>query len=111
MIKQLSGTLIEKTPSEIVVDCHGVGYAAMISMATFGQLPEIDSRVRLYTVLIPREDALQLFGFFQQATAENNEILFVVTKLLQKYIWDCKLRKTLPVLRDIQLIVLYEFVI
>ena len=46
-----------------------------------------------------------------QVGSENNEILFVVTKLLQKYIWDCKLRKTLPVLRDIQLIVLDEFVI
>ena len=78
MIKQLSGKLIEKTPSEIVVDCHGVGYAAMISMATFGQLPEIDSQVRLYTVLIPREDALQLFGFFQQA---EREIFLLLTSV------------------------------
>jgi Holliday junction DNA helicase RuvA len=47
-------------------------------MATFGQLPEIDSRVRLYTVLIPREDALQLFGFFQQV---EREIFLLLTSV------------------------------
>ena len=51
----------------------------------------------------------QVFGAFQTELAENNTIIFIATKILQKYIWDSKLRKTVPVLRDAQLITLCEF--
>ena len=50
----------------------------------------------------------EAFGFFNEANNDNNFILFVVTKILQKYIWDCKLRKTLPIFQDIQNIVKTE---
>ena len=48
------------------------------------------------------------FGFFNEENADDNFILFVVTKILQKYIWDCKLRKTLPLLDDLKNIVTVE---
>ena len=50
----------------------------------------------------------EAFGFFNEENADDNFILFVVTKILQKYIWDCKLRKTLPLLDDLKNIVTVE---
>lgn len=63
MIGQLTGTLLEKNPPEVVVDCHGVGYEVAVPMSTFYHLPAVGERVTLLTHLIVREDAQLLYGF------------------------------------------------
>jgi Holliday junction DNA helicase RuvA len=63
MIGYLSGTLLEKQPPDIVVDVHGVGYELQAPMSTFYGLPATGQAVRLFTHLVVREDAHQLFGF------------------------------------------------
>jgi Holliday junction DNA helicase RuvA len=75
MISQIRGILIEKTPTEIIVDCHGVGYALFISMYTYSALPDIDQPVRLYSVLVPRETEVQLFGFIDKPERETFHLL------------------------------------
>lgn len=62
MIAQLKGRLIEKNPTELVIDCNGVGYEVKISLNTFSALGS-DESVRVYTKLIVREDAQILYGF------------------------------------------------
>ncbi len=64
MIGRISGTLIEKKPPQIVIDCNGVGYELEAPMTTIWALPEINERVSLYTHLTVREDAHLLYGFF-----------------------------------------------
>lgn len=68
MISQLTGTLAEKHPPQIVIDVHGVSYETDVSMNTFCALPAVGETVRLYTQLIVREDAQLLYGF-----ADKNE--------------------------------------
>ncbi len=63
MIGRISGKLLERHPPHIIVDVHGVGYEIDVPMSTFYQLPANGSDVTLYTHLIVREDAHQLFGF------------------------------------------------
>lgn len=63
MIAQISGTLAQKIPGEIVVDVGGVGYQVFIPLNVFYQLPEISAPVSLQIHTHVREDALQLFGF------------------------------------------------
>ena len=53
----------------------------------------------------------EIFGVFREANTNNNKILYIVTKLFQKYIWDCKLRNSLPSLRDAKAITLNEITI
>lgn len=65
MITQLKGRLVEKSPTDVVIDCHGVGYLLHISLHTYGQLPEEES-IQLYTHLQVREDAHTLYGFTTQ---------------------------------------------
>ena len=63
MIGRIHGRLIEKHPPQIVVDVQGVGYELDVPMSTFYQLPATGADVSLYTHLVVREDAHQLFGF------------------------------------------------
>ena len=62
MIAQLNGRLIEKNPTELIVECGGVGYSVKISLNTFGAIGT-EENVRIYTKLIVREDAQLLYGF------------------------------------------------
>ena len=62
MITQIIGRLVEKTPTQVVIDCNGVGYAVHISLHTFSQIGN-DESIKLYTHLQIREDAHTLFGF------------------------------------------------
>jgi Holliday junction DNA helicase RuvA len=65
MITQIRGRLVEKNPTEVVVDCNGVGYLLHISLNTYAALP-VDENVILYTHLSVREDAHTLFGFINK---------------------------------------------
>ena len=65
MITQVRGRLVEKNPTEVVVDCNGVGYLLHISLNTYAALPS-DENVVLYTHLSIREDAHTLFGFINK---------------------------------------------
>lgn len=66
MFNYISGKLVSKNPTNIVVDVNGVGYQLNISLNTFQKLPEIESDVKVFTVLIPREDSIQLYGFYDE---------------------------------------------
>ncbi|MBM4227737.1 MAG: Holliday junction branch migration protein RuvA [Gammaproteobacteria bacterium] len=63
MIGRLRGTLLEKHPPRLLVDCQGVGYEVEASMTTIWALPDPGQEVTLHTTLIVREDAHLLFGF------------------------------------------------
>ena len=63
MIGRIHGKLLEKRPPRIVVDVQGVGYELDVPMSTFYQLPATGADVSLFTHLVVREDAHQLFGF------------------------------------------------
>jgi Holliday junction DNA helicase RuvA len=63
VIGRIHGKLVEKHPPQIVVDVQGVGYELDVPMSTFYQLPATGAEVSLFTHLVVREDAHQLFGF------------------------------------------------
>jgi Holliday junction DNA helicase RuvA len=66
MISRLSGVLEEKTPEQLIVDVHGVGYQVFVSLQTFYRLPALHERVMLHVYTHLREDALQLYGFSEE---------------------------------------------
>ncbi len=68
MIGRLTGTLLEKTPPQILIDVHGVGYEVDVPMSTFYGLPAAGAQISLHTHFVVREDGHFLFGF---ATAEE----------------------------------------
>jgi Holliday junction DNA helicase RuvA len=79
MIASLRGTLAAKSPTEAVVDVHGVGYALSIPLSTYERLGPLSSEVFLYTHQHVREDTLQLFGFATEEERAMFRLLLSVT--------------------------------
>lgn len=63
MISSLRGKLLAKSPTELVIDVNGVGYAVSIPISTFEKIGDVNAEVGILTHLHVREDALQLYGF------------------------------------------------
>ena len=78
MIGKLTGTLAEKNPPQIIVDCNGVGYEVLVPMSTFYNLPALGDKTALLTHFVVREDAQILFGF---ATASERETFRQLIKI------------------------------
>jgi len=66
MISRLTGLLAAKRAPQILIDCHGVGYEADVSMSTFYQLPEVGQQVAVWTHLLVKEDSHSLVGFITE---------------------------------------------
>lgn len=78
MITHIQGRLVEKTPTDVVIDCNGVGYFINISLHTFSELPDSES-IKLFTHLQVREDAHILYGFTSIAEREIFRLLISVS--------------------------------
>jgi holliday junction DNA helicase RuvA len=78
MITHIQGKLVEKNPTDVVIDCNGVGYFLNISLHTYSQIPDIE-HLKLYTVLLVREDAHTLYGFSTVAEREIFKLLISVS--------------------------------
>ena len=78
MIAQIQGKLLEKTPTEVVIDCNGVGYHINISLHSYTLLPKTDF-IKLYTHLIIKEDAHSLYGFVEKSEKEIFKMLLTVS--------------------------------
>lgn len=78
MIGRLQGTLAEKNPPQVLIDCHGVGYEVDVPMSTFYNLPGLGETVSLLTHFVVREDAQLLYGF---ATAQEREAFRQLIKI------------------------------
>ncbi len=66
MIHHISGKLVSKTPTQVVIEAAGVGYLIHISLNTYSRLPD-QEHCMLFTHLSIKEDAHTLFGFAEEA--------------------------------------------
>jgi Holliday junction DNA helicase RuvA len=78
MIAHLEGRLVEKTPTDVVIDCGGVGYHINISLHTYSLITSSE-KLKLYTFLQVREDAHTLYGFVEKSERELFKLLLTVT--------------------------------
>ena len=78
MITHLQGKLVEKNPTNIVIDCNGVGYFVNISLNTFSNLSDTES-IKLFIHLQVREDSHTLFGFSTKVEREIFRLLISVS--------------------------------
>lgn len=78
MITQINGRLIEKSPTELVVDCNGIGYSINITLNTFSKIGN-DENIKLYTHLIVKEDSHTLFGFLSKSERSLFKLLISVS--------------------------------
>lgn len=78
MITHIEGKLVEKNPTDVIIDTNGVGYLLNISLHTFSQIPD-NEHIKLYTHLQVREDAHTLYGFSSKAERDIFRLLISVS--------------------------------
>lgn len=78
MINHLQGKMLEKNPTNVVIDCNGVGYFVHISLHTYSQIPSSEA-IRLYTHLQVKEDSHTLYGFWEKSEREIFRMLISVS--------------------------------
>lgn len=78
MIAHLQGKLVEKNPTEVIIDCNGVGYHVNISLHTYSLLPNSEA-IKLFTYLQIKEDSHTLFGFVEKSEREIFKMLLSVS--------------------------------
>src|SRR5699024_11187092 len=78
MISHIQGRLVEKHPTDVVIDCNGEGYVLHITLHTYEELPDTEN-VLMYTHLLVREDAHSLYGFMTKSEREVFRLLISVS--------------------------------
>lgn len=78
MFAYLSGNLVMKEPTAVVVDVHGVGYWINVPLSTYEVLPPVNHTVKLLIYFHVREDIQALYGF---ATAEEKELFLMLINI------------------------------
>ena len=78
MIYCLTGTLLEKSLDNVVIDVQGVGFSLAVPSTVQGVLPAVGEKCTLYTYLSVKEDALDLYGFADKAEQKEFKTLIVL---------------------------------
>lgn len=78
MIAHIQGKLVEKLPTEVLIDCGGVGYQVNISLHTYSLIPDTEN-IKLFTYLQIKEDSHTLFGFVEKSEREIFKMLLTVS--------------------------------
>ncbi len=78
MITHIQGRLVEKNPTDVVIDCNGVGYLLNISLHTYSQIPD-EEYLKLFTHFQVKEDAHTLYGFSSLVEREVFRFLISVS--------------------------------
>ena len=96
MFYSIRGRLIFKSESFVVIECAGVGYRCYTSQNTMNKIGSINSQAVLYTQLVVREDAMELYGFYNIRELELFKLLCTVSMI-------CFLQE-IPIIREVWLI-------
>jgi Holliday junction DNA helicase RuvA len=81
VIARLEGVLREQSPTRVIVDVGGVGYAVLIPLSTFTELPDEGKSVALHVHTHASEGAIQLFGFATRAELVAFELLLRASRV------------------------------
>ena len=79
MISYLKGTLRNKHRNEIVLDVNGVGYSVFVSKRVLENIPALNEEYSIITYLDVKENALNLYGFFDEKEKEIFKLLISVS--------------------------------
>ncbi len=79
MLGQLNGRVVSRGDKWIIFDVNDVGYRLLVSAETLKHLPTgPGTKVRLHTYLVVRDDALELFAFWNEAEQTFFELLITI---------------------------------
>lgn len=100
MYEYLTGQLVEKNPTALVVDVGGIGYQVQIPLSTHENLPPLGQTIRLFIQFVVREDAQIFYGFLSQEERSLFRLLISVSGIGPKTAMTVLSGLTLPQLKQ-----------
>jgi holliday junction DNA helicase RuvA len=79
MIALISGKIVYKGISNVIVDVQGVGYRVFIPLTTFYELPEAGQAITLHVHTNVKQDAINLFGFYTDQERDLFQLMISVS--------------------------------
>ena len=79
MYSYIKGELTEQHTDYVVVEAGGIGYQIYTPMSEYSQIPYIGTQVKVYTYLYIREDAMVLYGFWNEDDLQMFKLLITVS--------------------------------
>ncbi len=79
MIALISGKIVYKGISHVIVDVQGVGYRVFIPLTTFYELPEAGQAITLHVHTNVKQDAINLFGFYTDQERDLFQLMISVS--------------------------------
>lgn len=79
MFYSLTGNIIMTDATGVAIDCGGVGFRCNASLNTLRKVGATGSKITLYTHLAVREDALELFGFYDMQELDCFRLLISIS--------------------------------
>lgn len=79
MFYSLTGTILMTDATGLAIECGGVGFRCSASLNTLKKVGSVGSQVTVYTHLAVREDALELFAFYDQQELECFKLLIAIS--------------------------------
>ncbi len=78
MIYSVTGNVVAFDTNSVVVDVNGVAFRCMTTFTTSQKCASMGAKVTLFTYLNVREDAMELFGFYDKAEMDCFKMLITV---------------------------------
>lgn len=79
MLYNLNGILTVSDVNYVVLECGGVGFKCFTSLNTVKSLGKVGDKVNIFTYLAVREDAMDLYGFADNAELDAFKLLISVS--------------------------------
>lgn len=84
MIVSIKGKILKKTNRELILECSGMGYQVFITKKLSENIPESAAEINILTYLDVKENALVLYGFFDEKEREIFKLLCTVNGISAK---------------------------
>jgi Holliday junction DNA helicase RuvA len=78
MISYLKGTLIKRSPNEVIIEVGGVGFGIFVPLSVFYRLPEEGKEVHMYVCTYLQKEQISLYGFLSAEERDLFEVLLTV---------------------------------
>lgn len=78
MIYSVTGNVVDFDTGAVCVDVNGVAFRCMTTLTTSQKCASMGMKVTLYTYLNVREDAMELFGFYDKTEMDCFKMLITV---------------------------------
>ncbi len=79
MLYSITGKIVLTEPHTAVIECGGIAYRLTVSANTLAQLAGKTGEIRLFTYMQVREDALELYGFYDTEELSAFRLLISVS--------------------------------